>query len=481
MSDSLYDLLKENGVHGRIPMHMPGHKRNAVYPYLQTLSAAEDITEIDGFDNLHQAEGILAEGMTLAAQLWGSRCSRFLVNGSSGGILAGIRAMTRRGDTVIVSRNAHRSVYHAIELCGLRPVFLMPPYDTEYGLAGSLPPAAVAEALAEHPEVTLVILTSPTYEGVVSDVSAIAAAAHASGAGLFVDEAHGAHFSFSGGFPQSAVRCGADLVVQSLHKTLPSLTQTAILHVCSERVDVARLDHMLSVFETSSPSYLLLSSMDGCVRFLREHPEIFAAWEENLAAFDTQISACRHIRIPGHSVGCRIENAYGYDRGKIFLSCLNLDADGISLAGRIREYGIEPEMCSEQGVLLMSGAGDTRETLALTGEIVCMLDAEVQEERKDVPLLPFVQSETRMPAETALEKPWQAVSPQQSIGCVAAEYIWAYPPGIPYLVPGEIVSEPFAAYVQQCGDRVRLHGTRTGASGTIAVCAHDSAGLDKKI
>jgi len=268
---SLLQLLRENGEAGRLPFHMPGHKRNTErFPHLQHLSAAEDITEIDGFDNLHGAEGILAESMHSAAELWHSDRSFFLINGSSCGILAGIRALTKRGDTVIVSRNAHKSVYHAIELCGLRPVFLMPPWDGERGMFLSLPPAAVEDALIRYPEASLVILTSPTYEGVLSDVASIARIAHGHDASLLVDEAHGAHL-LGDPFPRGAVLSGADLAVQSLHKTLPALTQTAVLHVCGTRVDRARLEHQLAVFETSSPSYLLLASMDGCVRALREN------------------------------------------------------------------------------------------------------------------------------------------------------------------------------------------------------------------
>ncbi|MBE6561683.1 MAG: hypothetical protein E7662_11225, partial [Ruminococcaceae bacterium] len=172
---SLLERLRQNSTDGRIPFHMPGHKRNtARFPYLQNLSAAEDITEIDGFDNLHGAQEILADAMSRAAALWHSEHAYFLVNGSSCGILAGIRALTKRGDTVLLSRNAHKSVYHAIELCGLKPVFLMPPYDCARGMFLSLPPEEVRAALDAHPEVRLVILTSPTYEGVLSDTAAIA-------------------------------------------------------------------------------------------------------------------------------------------------------------------------------------------------------------------------------------------------------------------------------------------------------------------
>lgn len=471
MSESIYDLLKKNGMRGRMPMHMPGHKRNPVFSYLQSMSAAEDITEIDGFDNLHAAEGILAESMARAAQLFGSRHARFLVNGSSGGILAGIRALTRRGDTVIVSRNAHKSVYHALELCGLHPVFLIPPYDAASGMFVSMPKTQVERALEQHPEATLVILTSPTYEGVVSDVASIAETVHRHGARLFVDEAHGAHFSFSSGFPQSAVRCGADLVVQSLHKTLPSLTQTAILHVAGERVDVERLDHELAVFETSSPSYLLLASMDGCVRWMQKNPAMFSRWTENLDVLDAEIADCQHLVVPFHQSGRGIDGVYEYDRSKLFLSCTHLSVSGTELANRLRLSGVEPEMDSESGVLLMSGAGDTRATMERLGKILLALDREMEAGCRAplwiLPALPAVQ----MTTERALEQPWESVSMDACAGRVAAEYLWAYPPGIPYLAPGEIISEEFMHTISHPDIRARLHGTRTGRTQAIAVTA----------
>ena len=277
---SLIERLHRNGEEGRLPFHMPGHKRNTErFPYLDRLSATEDITEIDGFDNLHGAEEILAEAMARAASLWHSERAYFLVNGSSCGILAGIRALTKRGDTVLLSRNAHKSVYHAVELCGLKPIFLMPPYDNERGMFLSLPPRTVREALEAHPEVRLVVLTSPTYEGVLSDTASIAKLAHERGIPLLVDAAHGAHLGLSADFPIGAVEAGADIVVASLHKTLPSLTQTAILHAGGPLVDTARLAHQLAVFETSSPSYLFLASMDGCVRAL-EDGSVMREWME---------------------------------------------------------------------------------------------------------------------------------------------------------------------------------------------------------
>ena len=223
----LYDALIEYGKSDYVPFHMPGHKRKVMEfenPY------SFDITEIDGFDNLHHAEGILKEAQKYAAAVCQADETHFLVNGSSGGILSAVFSAAKQNGELIMARNCHKSVYHAAELRQLKTHFLYPQL-LEEGILGEISVEMTEEAMAEHPEAKTLILTSPTYDGVVSDVKGIVKAAHARGVTVIVDEAHGAHFLKESGFPKSAVRCGADVVVQSTHKTLPALTQTALLHV----------------------------------------------------------------------------------------------------------------------------------------------------------------------------------------------------------------------------------------------------------
>ena len=248
------------------PFHMPGHKRAPLEfpnPY------AIDITEIDGFDNLHYAQGILKDAQNRAAELYGAQETFYLINGSTAGILSAVSAALPRLGTMLMSRNSHRSVYHAAFLRELETVYLLPA-ATKFGISGSVSPAHVAQALEDLPQISAVFITSPTYDGVVSDIRTIAEIVHAYHLPLIVDEAHGAHFSFSETFPESALDCGADLVIHSLHKTLPSLTQTALLHVNSDRIDKTALRRFLSIYQSSSPSYLLMASIEQCMRFLKE-------------------------------------------------------------------------------------------------------------------------------------------------------------------------------------------------------------------
>ncbi|HUM60323.1 MAG TPA: aminotransferase class V-fold PLP-dependent enzyme, partial [Clostridia bacterium] len=260
-----------------LPMHMPGHKRNPrLAPYLNALAAQLDITEIKGFDHLHAASGILQEAMDGAAEVFGARNTFFLVNGSTVGILSAIRAVTAPGDSIIMARNCHKSVYNALALNNLGPYFIYPQTNLRYQIAASISLESVQNAIAQHQDARVLVITCPTYKGVISDLPAIVSHAHRHGLTVIVDEAHGSHLGFTPYFPKSAIAAGADIVIHSLHKTLPSLTQTALAHVRTPAL-ASEMQRQLAVFETTSPSFLLLASIDGCVRLLRERgEELFA-------------------------------------------------------------------------------------------------------------------------------------------------------------------------------------------------------------
>ena len=202
--------------------------------------------------------------------MYGTRKSFFSVNGSTAGILTAISASVKKGGQILVARNCHKAVYHAIYLRELVPTYIYPQSDNDLGINGSISVSRVERYLEENPKIEAVFITSPTYDGVVSDVRQIAEAAHKHGIPLIVDEAHGAHFRFSDYFPVSATDLGADVVIQSFHKTLPAMTQTAVLHLCSERVSEKLIRRFLGIYETSSPSYILMSSLDACVAKLEK-------------------------------------------------------------------------------------------------------------------------------------------------------------------------------------------------------------------
>ena len=450
----------------RYPLHMPGHKRRQ--PPAPGLSCyAFDLTEIDGADDLHDADGILAQAMGRTAALYGSARCWYLVGGSTVGLLAGIRAVAPFGSEVIVARGCHKAVYHALELGHLTAHYVTAPVVEAFGVYGSIPPAAVEAALAAHPRARCVILTSPTYEGVQSDVAAMAALCHARGVPLLVDEAHGAHylpFAEPLGWRGGAVAAGADLVVQSAHKTLPSLTQTAWLHWNGTLVDPAAVDRQLDVFETSSPSYPLLVSLDGCTGWLRENgPAAFAAWRARLDRFAA--AARRWHNTPVLGLGPERRDFFAFDDGKILLRI------GAAGAAQLRAAGFEPEMVCGPNVLAMTSPCDDGDALDRLAAWLGERDAAAPPPPRAGALLP-APGPARCTIAEALDRPAATMPLAEAVGETAAEYVWAYPPGVPLVAPGEQVTD---AFVEAAGALTAagttLHHSGGGGAGRLAVLA----------
>ena len=464
-------------------MHMPGHKRNPDFLKMQAGSAlmpdssvvlpdlaALDITEIHGFDNLHAAEGILAEAMKRAADLWGAKKSHFLVNGSSAGILAALSATLPGGGIVAMDRSAHKSAYHAVELRGLTPRYLRRPIDPETGVFGSLSPAEVERVLSDDPNAQAVFLTSPTYEGVISDIRAIAEVVHAHEAILIVDEAHGAHLGFSPAFARSAVTEGADVVIQSLHKTLPAFTQSAILHICSDRVSAEKIAKFLSYYQTTSPSYLLMAGMDACVSLLRRRgDELFAAYEARLVRFCQRMKGLAHIRLLGGDSPV----IWGFDPGKLYFSLRNTALTGEAFGQILREeFRIEPEMTTADGCLCMTSIADTDEGFDRLAEAVLAMDGRLTDTpARPILALPDLPTEMLIPA-MAAKCPAETVAFPDATGRIAGEFVWAYPPDIPLLVPGERIDQGVVdALIALQRGGVRLHSDSEGLPDAVRVLA----------
>lgn len=455
---SLIDRLKENK---RIPMHMPGHKRNVLLsPYLEKLSADIDITEIDGFDNLHDPDGILKESMEKAASIRGARKAFYLVNGSTCGILASICALIGKGDTVICARNCHKSVYNALELCGARVVFVNPMIDKKTGICGSLNPDNIEEKINSNPDAKLIVLTSPTYEGVVSDVRKICEVSHKKRIPVLVDAAHGAHFGFAEGFPESASSCGADISVESLHKTLPSLTQTAICYISGDLVCEDDVAEKLSIFQTSSPSYILMASIDECINLLKKQKnELFKDWNGCLDEFYKNAETFRNIRILKND-----GNFFDLDKSKIVI----LAKDGKRLLKLLRDEGVECEMAMPGYVVAMTGMGDTKESMDKLFNALYAVDEYV--EKGDARIPDISSAEVVLSVGQAKNEPMEYLEYMKSVGRVSGEYVWAYPPGVPIIIPGEKVSEEVAQTLIKYEEYgFNLQGSKKRKAGEILV------------
>ncbi|MGN0141080.1 MAG: aminotransferase class I/II-fold pyridoxal phosphate-dependent enzyme [Roseburia sp.] len=443
---------------GTYPFHMPGHKRRALsFPNPYEI----DITEIDGFDNLHQAGEILKEAQERAAGLYGAKQSFYLVNGSTCGLLAAICAATGKGDKVLLARNCHKAVYHALYLRELKAEYLYPEI-MDCGILGKIPPEEVRTALAAQPDIRAVILTSPTYEGVVSDVEAIAEAAHTAGIPLIVDAAHGAHLGFGAGFPESAVRQGADAVIMSLHKTLPSFTQTALLHLCSDRINPAEVSRFLAVFETSSPSYLFMAGMDACIRMLQEDGgRLFADYRKRLDGFYESVKDLTMLRVLGAD---RQEDGASWDDSKLVIFTDRAGITGEELHRRLLgDYRLQMEMVSGDYVLGMTSIMDTDEGFGRLSVALHEIDSDLCKTavRKDDIICTensfihrvYQKNPKKLSIAGASELPWEEVRAEQAKGRVAADYICLYPPGIPLIVPGEVITQEFVERLFLCAEK----------------------------
>lgn len=469
--EKLYEELEKYARSDYYPFHMPGHKRNkscvdSDFPF------ERDITEIYGFDNLHHPEGLIRSAQERLSRLYGTKESFFCVNGSTGALLSAISAAVPKNGQILVARNCHKAVYHGMYLRELNPTYLYPQTDPKLGINGGIFPSHVERCLRENGGIQGILITSPTYDGIVSDVESIAGLAHERGIPLIVDEAHGSHFRFSSYFPKSAAELGADVVIQSFHKTLPSLTQTSVLHLCSDRVDRERIKRFLGIYQTSSPSYILMASLDACVdRLARQGEEMFQRFARDLSWARERLSHCRHIRLvptagdegafPGRQERIKSQDSYfhgafDFDRSKLILSAVNSSMGGARLSRILREkYHLEMEMETENYVIAMTTVGDTREGLERLCDAVCEIDRE--EEKRNLPMLRSTKEQDYdcgpkrqvLSIARAMDASVTRCPLEESVGRISAEFAYLYPPGIPLLVPGEEITGCFVRNVRR--------------------------------
>ena len=450
--ERLYKKLEEYSRSDYYPFHMPGHKRNpesvrGEFPF------ERDITEIEGFDNLHHPEDILLEAQQNVAKLYGTKESFYSVNGSTAALLSAISAAVPRNGQILVARNCHKAVYHAIYLRNLKPTYIYPQMDGEWWINGGIFPDKVERCLAANPEIQAVLITSPTYDGIVSDIKAIAEIAHKYDIPLIVDEAHGAHFRFSNYFPISAVELGADLVVQSFHKTLPAMTQTAVLHNCSERVESRLIRRFMGIYQTSSPSYILMASMDACMDTMAaDGHQMLREFTKMLEQTRKRLSQCQYIRLVNPVNG---ENGvFDYDRSKLIFSTRYSLMSGSELYHILLDrYHIQMEMESENYALAIAAVGDREEGFDRLCQAIEELDKEQAErikagiptnenEQLDPRAMHFVLTQMMSMSE-AMEAETESCPVEESIGRISAEFAYLYPPGIPLITPGEQITGQF--------------------------------------
>lgn len=456
----LYQQLKDYAQSDYYPYHMPGHKRQ-LYGEMPKQAMELDITEIDGFDNLHQSEGILLELQQKAARLYGAEESFYLVNGSTSGILSAISAAVPLNGHILMARNSHKSAYHAAYLRNLTVSYLYPETIEAYDICGAILPQQIREALEQETDVDAVFIVSPTYEGKIAEIAEIAEIVHAKGIPLIVDEAHGAHLGLAEGFAQNSCRLGADIVIHSVHKTLPAMTQTALLHVCGNRVRRDLLKRFLHIYQSSSPSYILMASIDNALQLVEEQGQrLFRDFRRNYLEMVQQLRVCRNMQFP--DAGDR-----GQDIGKLVISVKRTGLSGQQIYDiLLQKYHLQLEMAAGSYCLAMFTVGDSAEAYQRMTQALLEIDDAIskgelqgscfesvirKEMQKDEVCL--INKEGTIPLSKSWDMAWETVPLEKAIGRSVAEFINLYPPGTPLLVPGEVLDweqyQKINAYLQQ--------------------------------
>lgn len=463
----LLEALKKAASQPDAPFFAPGHKRGQATPQpLAELLGKKlfkaDLPELPELDNLFAPQSVIQEAQKLAAEAFSAAQTFFLANGSTAGIIAGILAVCNANEKIILPRNIHRSVISGLILSGAIPIFINPEYDTGWDLANSITPQALQKALNQHPDTKAVIVVYPTYHGVCGDIKALVEITHQHNIPLLVDEAHGAHFGFHPDLPISAMSAGADLAVQSTHKVLSALSQASMLHIQGNRINPHRLNNALQLVQSTSPNYALLASLDAARQQMALEGEKLLTQTLELAhtAF-SKLAEIPHLRIlqpPAHPM----PGFHTLDPTRLSINVAGLGLTGFYADEILREqYKVTAELPTLRQLTFILSIGNT------PSDINQLIDAFQNIPLGDTAGVPAIpphiprQAPTLSPREAFFAET-ETVAVSDAINRISAELICPYPPGVPVLVPGEMVTKDSLDYLQQ----VLTNG------GTITGCSH---------
>ncbi|MEM9905915.1 MAG: aminotransferase class I/II-fold pyridoxal phosphate-dependent enzyme [Cyanobacteria bacterium P01_D01_bin.44] len=459
----LVAALQQCGERPNAAFYTPGHKRGqGISDLHRSVLGAEvfrvDLPELSELDNLFAPEAVISQAQALAAEAFGAEHTYFLANGSTCGIEAAILATCGPGDKLILPRNVHRSAISGLILSGVMPVFVSPVYDDGWQLATGVTPRAIEAALTEHPDAKAVLIVSPTYQGICADVAEIAAITHRYGIPLMVDEAHGPHFAFHADLPTPALQAGADMVIQSTHKVLSALTQAAMLHVQGGRCDRNRLQQALQLTQSTSPSYLLLASLDAARHQMANQGSALMA--RTLALSEQAIQAL------SQGASLRLLNQSDLPKGfRLDPTRLTLDISSLGMTGfdaddlLNQQFRVTAELPTLTLLTFIISLGNTVSDIE---QLVTAVEALVQNPFDQPRISPKskIQNPTHYPLPTthhslpplsprqAFFAPSKACPLADAAGQISAEAVCAYPPGIPTLMPGEAITEAAIAQLQ---------------------------------
>lgn len=458
MPSSIYDYLINHKIKKPISFHIPGHKSSAIYKdfgYDDILQNVfdYDLTEIDGADNLFDAQGIIKVAQDRYSNLLGVKESFFLVNGTSCGILAAILSTVKKNHKLIVSRDCHKSVFNALYLGNIEPVFIYPSLIQEMGIASGYTKESIEKLILENPDADAIFIQNPNFYGICSDLASIEKLVHEHGMSLIIDEAHGAHLGFTDLLPISATSTGADIIIQSIHKTLPALTQSSVLHVNSSTVDLDKLKYHLQIFQSSSPSYLLLASLDIARDILERNGQpLIENLVKNLQGFYGEIRKLSHIKILETS-----PTIFDLDKTKLNLYMDPSILSGSELDTLLRDkYNIYTELTGLNNILAVTSIATSKHDLDYLLNALQSIDELLQDSlcfstNSCDPLPSTILSVPirKVSITDALNSSKKRIEIKKAVGQVCTDMVIPYPPGIPLICPGEEITSEIVENIEK--------------------------------
>jgi lysine decarboxylase len=454
----LFTGVIEHARKNPIQFHIPGHKKGAgmdqqFRDFIGDNALSIDLINIGPLDDLHHPKGIIKEAQTLAAEAFGADHTFFSVQGTSGAIMTMIMSVCGPGDKLIVPRNVHKSILSAIIFCGAIPIFIHPVMDKRLGISHGITITSVEKALEQHPDAKAVLVINPTYFGFAANLKGIVDVAHAHEVPVLVDEAHGVHIHFHDDLPMSAMEAGADMAATSVHKLGGSMTQSSVLNVKGSLVSAKRVQSVISMLTTTSTSYLLLSSLDTARKQLVIHGQEIIGQAIQFAQYARQeINLLPYLYCAGEELIGDDEAVYDFDPTKLLIHVRDLGLTGYEVETWLRQQAtIEVEMSDLYNILCIVTPGDSKEDIdALIEALRRLVDscqAESADKKELIIELPKIPKLALTPRD-AFYADTELVPFDQSAGRIIAEFIMVYPPGIPIMLPGEIIHEENLAYIK---------------------------------
>lgn len=453
----LFDVLMEYVDRDTIPFHVPGHKKGVGMDdkfknFIGTNALSIDVTVFKLVDSLHHPTGAIKKAQELAADAYGSDRAFFSVHGTSGAIQAMILSVVSQGDKIIIPRNVHKSVTAGIILSGAVPVYMQPEIDRTIGVALGVTPETVERTLMENPDAKAVLIINPTYYGVATDIRKIAQIVHSFDIPLIVDEAHGPHLGFNDRLPVSAMQAGADMCAQSTHKIIGSLTQSSLLQVKDERIDVNRVQQVMNLLQTTSPSYILMASLDVArMQIATKGRELLDKAIDLTEYAREEINKIQGLYCFGREIIGQ-KGAYAFDPTKLTICCKDTGLTGYELDQILAdEYHIQLELSDLYNALAVGSFGDTKEKIDSLLSALREISAKYSDtsrKRGGVLEIPEIPEQILAPRE-AFNSSKVSMLLRNSIGQISGEFLLAYPPGIPVLCPGERITREIVEYVEE--------------------------------